>query len=310
MFKFMRLLAFLFMFRMAEDTGGGGGGNDTMPGGGGGDGEGGIPKDAWYAGFKDTTVRDWLHAYKGAYPSAEAVAQKALNLEKFVGAEKAGRGIIVPKSDAKPEEWQAFWKKVGGVPEKADGYQVKDAELAKDPLVGKFREHAHKIGMPPAFFDAALSFYQSEMKGAADAQMKDFETKAEADMLALKTDWPGIEYDKNIELGRRAAKAFIPHKDAAELENVLARMEGALGTKMTMQLWASIGAGLTEHGFVGEGGAGGAGGGGGGMTREGARLEIAALKQDREFASKLVNGDADAKAKWDRLHKIAGQQSS
>ena len=256
----------------------------------------------WYGDFKDTGVKEWLTAYKGAYPDPESVAMKALNLEKFVGAEKAGRGVITPKPDAKPEEWQAFYKKVGGVPEKPDGYKLPDV-MAKDAMAVKFREYAHKTAMPPMFFDAAMNFMASETKSVSDGRVAEFEKRGEQDLLDLKTEWPGIEYDKNVELGRRAAQQFIPHKDAAELEDVLVKIEGALGTKTTMKLWAAIGGGIGEHGFVE--GDGGSGIGGTGMTPEAARIRISELQKDKEWAKSFSSGDADKKAEWDKLHVTA-----
>jgi hypothetical protein len=269
-------------------------------GGQGGQGQGGQGQGgAWYDGFKAPEVKEWLKAYGDSYPDPESVALKAFNLEKFVGADKAGRGVITPKPDAKPEEWAEFYRKVGGVPDKPDGYKVAD-DLAKDPFVGKFREFAHKAGMPPTFFTGMLDWYTSEAKAIEEQQVNAFSAQAERDLLDLKTEWAGAEYDKNIELGRRAAKQFIPYETQQELENTLASLEGAIGTKNMLKLWASIGQGLGEHNFVmGEGS-----GGHGGTTAEGARMKIAELKKDSAWNARFAAGDADARAEWDRLHKI------
>lgn len=253
----------------------------------------------WYDGFKDAATKEWLKNYNNAYPDAESVALKALNLEKFIGADKAGRGVVVPKADAKPEEWKAFWSKVGGVPEKADGYKLPET-LAKDALAGKFREYAHSIGMPPQFFEGALGFLSKELEAFKVGDAQDFSKASEADLLTLKDEWKGIEYDKNVELARRAAKQFVPHKTGEELTATLSKIEGALGTAQFMRLWASIGGAMSEHGFVvGEGG-----GGGGGMTLESAKIRVKELQADKAWGAKFSAGDADAKAEWDKLHKI------
>lgn len=258
------------------------------------------PNKPWYEGFKDQPTKDWLTAYKGAYPDAEAVALKALNLEKFIGAEKSGRGVIAPKPDAKPEEWQAFYKKIGGVPEKPDGYTLPEA-LAKDPMAVKFRDFAHQAAMPPVFFDAAMKFIATEGGAAAQSQLDDFDKRAEADMVDLRNEWKGLKYDENVELGRRAAKAFIPHKDAADLETTMTRIEGAIGTKMTMKLWAAIGGAIGEHTFVN---AEGQGVNTGGLTPEAARLRVAELQRDPEWSKRFVAGGADEKMEWEKLHKV------
>lgn len=268
---------------------------------------GGAP-GAWYDSFQDQGTKDWLKAYGDAYPNPEAVATKALNLEKFIGAEKAGRGVVVPKSDAKPEEWQEFYRKVGGVPEKADGYKLPasvDANVAaslnNDPMVNAFKEHALKSGMPPAFFESAMEWYINTASSKEQSMLDDFSAKAEQDIAELKNEWKGVEFDKNAELGRRASKQFIPHENQEELEDKLSRIEGALGTKETLKLFASIGASMGEHSF--EGGDGG-GDMNGGMSPAAARVRISQLKGDSTFAAKIAAGDANSKAEWDRLHKI------
>lgn len=272
------------------------------------------PTGEWYDSFQDPNVKEWVKAYGPAYKTPEAMALKAYNLEKFVGAEKAGRGIIVPKSDASPEEWKAFYAKVGSVPAEATGYVIpKDFE--SDPLMGKFREFAHKEGIPPKFFDAMMSFYSKDIAGAAVAQQqaRDSELSAasEKDIRDLQVEWQGKDnngapiYDKNVELGRRAAKEFVPHTNEKELSDFLLGMEVVMGTKNMLKFWANVGGSIGEHGSHG----GGEGGDGGDPNRpstpEGARLRIAELKRDQEWAKKFTSGDVDARRVWDQLHKIA-----
>lgn len=287
----------------------GGTGGTPPPDGGAPPSGGAPPAGAWYDSFQDQGVKDWLKSYGEAYPNPEAVATKALNLEKFVGAEKSGRGVIAPKSDAPPEEWQEFYKKVGGVPADPTGYKLPSnlkpemaTALSNDPMVTAFKEHAYKTGMPPMHFESALEWYVNHTTAMEEADVSQLSGAAEKDMNDLKQEWRGVEYDKNVEMGRRAAKEFIPHGTDAELQETLAKMEGAIGTKGLLKLWAKIGGAMGEHGFVGgEGG----GGQGGGVSPESARIQIAALKKDSGFAAKLASGDATSRAEWDKLHKIA-----
>jgi len=285
--------------RVLMDQAGGEGGEGGGAGGGAG-GEGGGASGAWYDSFQDVGVKDWLKSYNDAYPNPEAVAQKAYNLERFVGAEKSGRGVITPKKDAPAQEWQEFYRKVGGVPEKPDGYKLPE-EFASDAMAANFREYAHKNAMPPMFFEAAMNWYKEAVGGQAAKNIADFEAQADKDITDLKTEWSGTEYDKNVELGRRAAKAFLPHETADELKTAISKIEGALGTKFTLKMWANIGAAMGEHDFLSsDGGSTGFSG----MTKEAARSRIAALKADRDFAARLGNGDSSARQEWDQLHKV------
>jgi hypothetical protein len=244
------------------------------------------------------------------------MALKAFNLEKFVGADKAGRGVVVPKDGAPPEEWKAYFAKAG-MPDKPDGYKLPDGlDAAKDPLLNKFREFAHGKGIPAPMFDAVMEFYAKDIVAAAsglDEQSRaEFERQAEKEWGQLQQEWQGKDqngvpiYDKNIEVARRAAKQFIPHNAPEELEATLLKIEGALGPKAMMQLFANIGNSIGEHGYVGGEGSGG----GGPSTPESARVRIAELKADQGFVAKFTAGDADSKAEWDRLHKIAYSKSA
>lgn len=259
----------------------------------------------WYDTMKDQEVKDWIKAQNNGIPDVEALGRKALNLEKFVGAEKAGRGVVLPKPDAPAAEWKAFYEKTGTVPPKPEAYSLpKDLdpkmaeEFSKDPLFAKFQAYAHSVGMPQQHFGETIKWFMNESKSMLEGKDADFERKIEADLHTLKTEW-GKEWDKNVELGRRATQAFVPHKDATELQDVMNRIEGAIGTAATFRLFAKIGEGLGEHAFVSGGGVGG-----GGMTPEAARIRIQELKKDPAWGASFAAGDAEKKAEWTRLHKI------
>lgn len=267
---------------------------------------GSVPADAWYKDFKDEGVKTWLHSYAGAYPNAEELARKAQNLEKFIGVEKAGRGVVVPKQDDKPEVWREFWSKVGA-PAKADAYVLPPtvkpemaAELGKDPMFVKFRDKAHAAGMTQQHFGAVTDWYVNEMAAQEEARIAAFNSQGEKDVEALKTEW-GADHPKNVELARRAVKQFAPHKTQQELDEFTNKVMGAIGVAATYKMFAAIGRGFQEDNFVLGGGTGGPGG----QSRESALAEIEALKKDREFGAKIAAGDTAARAKWDALHKIA-----
>lgn len=290
--------------KMEGEAGGEGGAGGGPAGGEGGEGgEGG-----WYSGFKDPEVKGWMESLNGAYPDPESVAAKAYHMEKFLGADKAGRGVIVPKPDAKPEEWQEFYKKVGGAPEKADGYQMPKSinpeiltQINADPMAQSFKEFAHSKGIPPMFYEQVMEWYATTAAGAGEKAFADFQAQADRDIEELKGEWRGVEYDKNIELGKRAAAQFLPHSNPDELAEAVTRLEGAFGTKGALKLLATIGAGMGEHGFEGGQGSGGSGG----MSPAAARVRIDSLKSDSGFVSRLSSGDAAAKKEWDDLHKLA-----
>lgn len=286
-------------FRLMEGEGGAGGG------GGGGGGEGGKgtggAAPAWYDNFQDQGAKDWLKANSDKYPTAEAVTSKAINLEKLLGVDKTERGVIVPKDDADPKEWQTFFKKVSKAPDAVDGYKVPD-NYKDNQTVDSFRKFAHENGMPPMIYNAVVDWYTKLDADAGNKAIAEFEAEADRQMNELKSEWAGVEYDKNIELGRRAAKQFIPHANKDELANTLNSLEGVMGVKNTFKFLANIGKALGEHAF--EGGEGD-GGGGGDMSPEAARVRIDQLKRDQDWQKRFIAGGAEEKAEWTRLHKLA-----
>lgn len=286
---------------------GAGGAGAAKPDAGAGAGAGAKPDAGggatppWYDGFKDPATKEWMKSFNAdAYPDAEAIASKAMNLEKFVGAEKAGRGVIIPKSDAKPEEWQAFFKKTGLIPEKPDGYKV-DAKYAAEPFIAKLREQAHKLGVPAPMFEGLVGFINAENEGAEAAEQKQFEEQTRKELAEIAAEW-GDNRDANIENGRRASKAFMPHTDDKDLKAKMQKFEGVMGTKFMMNFWANLGKKMGEHNFHGGDGKGGMGDGG--MSPEGARIRVAQLKADKEFGKKIANNDAAAMKEWTELHAI------
>lgn len=291
---------FTLGLRAPEAGGEGGGAGGGAPAGG--EGGGGAPaggNQPWYNDFKDPATKTWVESYKDAYPTPEAMATKALNLEKFLGADKAGRGIVLPKDGAKPEEYVPIFRKLGA-PEKPDGYKL-DPKLATDPLISKFREHAHKVGMPASHFEATMGFFTEVAKTKATETDAALDAQAEKDMTDLKAEWAGDgEYEKNVELGRRAARTFLPHENAEQLEQTLHKLEGALGTKTMMKLWAAIGGGLGEHSFHD-----GDGPVNTGITPEGAKAQIAQLKADKDWVTRYTNGGKAEREEFDRLNRIA-----
>lgn len=251
----------------------------------------------WYGDVKDQATKDWITAYGGAYPNAESLISKARNLEQFIGADKAQRGVIIPKPDAKPEEWAAFWQKAGGVPKTADGYPLPKG-LEKDPIVAKFREHAFKTNMPMAHWKDTAAWIASETENLGNQQIVEFGQKAEQEMAAVQQAW-GNQYDAKTAAGQRAAAALIPHESKEQLEEILHKMEGALGTKFTMEFWGNIGEKMSEHGFIAGETPGGE------QTTESAKAEIKVLQGDKEFAKKVAAGDAESVAKWNKLNALA-----
>lgn len=214
------------------------------------------------------------------------------NLEKLVGSEK----IPMPKGDDDKEGWDRVHTALGR-PAKPEDYKLPVPE-GMDPTFARAAEaRFHELGISAKQAQALAEWNNAQIAEAQKAQELAFNQQAQRDVEALRQSWGPEAFQENIELGRKAAQQFElgPHVD---------KLEQALGTKATLEFLSRIGRGLTEHSFEG-----GKSVTGFGMTPEAAQAQLAALKSDREFTARYLNGDASARKQMDTLMKQAFPQS-
>lgn len=200
-------------------------------------GDGGQP---WFAGFQDQETRSWVEA-KG-YKDIEALAHSSRNLESLLGADRAGRTIVLPKDENDAEGMKAFRAKLG-VPEDAKGYQLP----TPDGMDAKFAETAaawfHKAGVPPAQARAVTEAWNAhfgELVKQAEAQAAAESVKQ---LDAVKAEW-GQNFDANSEMARRFLKA------SGLNDEQVGQVESALGTAAMLKTFHKIGSQLGEASFT------------------------------------------------------------
>lgn len=218
------------------------------------------------------------------------------NLEKLHGV-PADRLLKIPGPDAKPEEIAAYRERLGA-PKTAAEYQ-----LAKfDEVFGENKEGAakfdgflrgafHKLGMPASMAGEFSKEWAAFVATGVAEEAKAAEQAELADQTQFKSGL-GDKYEKYVNVANQAAAAFgLQQQQVDALSKVL-------GFSGTMKFLNAIGSKLGESEYHG------------GDTRgtsgpDAAVAEINSLKQDASFANRLVNKDAEATAKWNRLHQIA-----
>lgn len=126
------------------------------------------------------------------------LAKSYVELEK-----KLGQVIVLPKGDAKPEEWEKFYSQVGR-PESPDNYQF-------DPVVGfdtdkaveaSIKKMAHAAGLSQAQAAKLYAFYGKQALESAKATRSAAEAEKAKTMGQLKEAW-GQNYEHNLELADR-----------------------------------------------------------------------------------------------------------
>lgn len=206
-----------------------------------------------------------------------ALAKSYAELETLIGR----KGVIVPTEKDGPDVHAAY-RKALGIPESADGYELKPpagAEAAWHEDTAKaFAAKAHAIGLTPTQAKAVAEWYgglaTEQMKAAAEGIEPDGRKMEDV----LRSEW-GAAYPAKVEMAKRAAKAFAP--DAS----VLDALEAKVGGSALLRMFASIGEKMGEDVPAGMGQ-----GRSGAMTPADAAAELARIRGD-------IKGPY-----WDRMH--------
>lgn len=254
---------------------------------------------AWAESF-DADTKGWV-AGKG-WDKLDASSVLPELVKGYRGAEQrlgvpADQLLRLPGKDAKPEDWKQVWTKLGA-PENPEGYEIQAPE--GDP--GEFMKAAtgwfHELGVPKSMAQGLAAKWNEYGQVVQEQQVGQWNQRFDNEVAELKNEWK-VDYDKHIDLSNRVLRAagFTPEQQMA--------IERALGPKAFRQAFAKFGTLVGEHRFAGNEGQGQ---GGFQMSPEAARARIQDLQKDTAWRQAFLNGDADKKAEWTRLHEVAFPQ--
>ncbi|MGE5537327.1 MAG: hypothetical protein ACM30I_01825 [Gemmatimonas sp.] len=213
----------------------------------------------WSASF-DADARA-LVAAKGWRSPADALRSYA-HLERLMGGDR----IAVPAADAAPDAWEAVYAKLGR-PANADGYRLQRPEGFdgySEDLAAGFRQAAFAAGLSDRQARTLHDFYVATAAERADAEAEQAQAASAALDRHLRATW-GPQYEANVALARRAARAFAPPE-------TLDALHGAMDAPAVLALFARIGAAMGEDRLVGDGDSSHA------LAPEQARSEIARIE--------------------------------
>jgi hypothetical protein len=215
------------------------------------------------------------------------------NLEKLLGADKAGNAVILPKSDATPEEQAAFFNRLGR-PTDAAGYKIEVPQGGDPEFAKQAGAWFHELGLTQRQGEALAAKWNQHVGGLGAAQVQAQQAAFAADDAALKTSW-GQAFAQNVAQAQVGMRA-IGGPEAVD------KLSAALGHKATMEFLQSIGSRMGEASF--EGGQT-ATKFGDALTPGEAKAKIAELRADKSFVAKYLSKDAGAVAEMKRLHEYA-----
>lgn len=250
-----------------------------------------TPAIAWLDGADETTLG---YVQNKGWSKPAEVLNSYQNLEKLLGADKAGNAVIVPKDGADQKEWNALYDRMGR-PSGPDGYKVDLPEGGDKALQLKVFGKMHELGLNKSqgenlskwFNDTTVSM-MAEQQAARSAEFA-------AQDAQVRAEW-GSAYSQNLVAAQAAARGL--ELDSAAID----KLSSALGHKGTMQLLQKIGTRMSEPEFV-------AGDKtekfGNALTPGQAKSLIQDKLNDKDFIKKYQTGGAAEKAEMLRLHAFA-----
>lgn len=251
-----------------------------------------------------STETPWFgEAHKGfvelkGWGGPDDVIQSYANLEKLVGADRAGRTVVLPKGDDDADGWKAFHAKLG-VPEAPDKYGLAIPEGSDPAFATRAAEAFHKAGLTPKQAKALEAFWSGEVQGiqttTQEQQAKaqaEFEAKASEAITALQKEW-GDKYAAR-EQGARNAALLAAGKIGLDQSKVEA-LEKAWGTAETLKVFDWIASMMAPDRVEGGKPINTA------MTPDAARERLKQLMDDRDWLTRWANGDTSARAEKDML---------
>ena len=253
---------------------------------GSGGGEGAPP--AWAANLSED-VRAYVEN-KGWKEPGDLLASYR-QLEEFLGADKAGRGLVLPRDEKDQEALDKIYTALGR-PEKAEGYEL-NSLLAKEETDPAFME-----AMATAMHGAGLSKNQAQ-KLAADYQGQ-INASRQAAIEAHQADVIEARRTLSPEEKENCRRGFrfmgISNEDAAAIEMYW-------GVKKAAQMFAKLGRALGEDSRVdGTGSDSGFAG-----SPQAAQQRIAELKADPAFTKRYTEGEPTAARIMDDLFMRAAE---
>lgn len=247
---------------------------------------------SWLDGADELTVG---YVQNKGWQEPKQVLEGYRNLEKLLGADKAGNAVILPKEGATPEEMSAFFNRIGR-PEKSDGYKINvpegfgDKEFAT-AAAAKF----HELGLTSKQGEELSSWWNQNIGGKIEQTQAQQQQQFASDNEALTKEW-GAAYQQNVMAAQKAVQGL--GLDSGTIDKIAS----AIGHKATMELFNKVGTRVLEDKFV----SGDQNNSfGDAMTPGQAQAELSLLKQDKTFVSQYLSKNKDAVEKMQRLMKFA-----
>lgn len=270
-----------------EDGGDGGGGTGTI------EAPPAAPED-WRTNI-DVGFRE--HPSLTNFKSVNDLAKSWVNAQKLIGREK----IPVPGKDAKPEDWDVVYDRLGR-PKTPEEYQIGEVALPEgfpaldENLTKEFKAQAHKLGLLPGQVDQLYQWFMGYNAGEFERFGKERSEAMARSQTEMRREY-GKAYEANIALARKVVQSYGDKDTAAALE------EGLGNDPRLVRMLVKIGKTLSEHSL------GNLPGSGAMMTPAEAKAEISKIMNDPKHAyfNQLHPEHDAAIGRMQQLHQLASE---
>ncbi len=245
----------------------------------------------WLTGADETTLG---YVRNKGWTDPAQVLDGYRNLEKLLGAERAGQTVVLPKEGADPKEWASIYDRMGR-PTGPDGYKVELPQGGDAKVQSAVLEKFHELGLTKSQGEALASWYNGLGVQAAQEQQAQRVQQFQQEDADVRREW-GTAFTQELAKAQAAARGL--GLDAQTID----KLSDALGHKGTLQLLNKIGNRMGEDTFV-------SGDSntqfGSAMTPAQAKAAIASRMADRDFVKQYTSGAAAARSEMERLHRYA-----
>lgn len=243
----------------------------------------------WTSGLSDE-LRGYVQT-KG-FKDPSAVVDSYRNFEKLHGVPH-DKIIKLPENMDSPEG-KAIWEKLGA-PKDAKEYKIEiPPEYGGEEFGGFIRDVASKTGMTHKQVETLVQGLNEQAGKSIKAEQEATSTQVKAAQSNLEKEW-GAALEQNTNIADSAAlKLGMDEKEIVALGS-------ALGRDKAMFLLHKLGKATGEAGFI----TGQKLGAGEILPPAYARQQIGELMKDASFSKRFKSGEADAVARWNKLHEQA-----
>ena len=196
---------------------------------------------SWIEGVQDPSIRSWAETKGLQNGSFENVLGSYHNLEKMVGAEKAGRTITLLGDDAPPEAVNEFYTKLGR-PETPDKYSVQAPDGADTTRLDMMRNMAHELGLSDKQFAGLAEADAQYIDTVTQEVSSKNEVSAVEAEAQLRKDW-GAAYDL------KAAQIDIAASKLGFTDEHLSGLRSAMGPVEALKFVDGLNSKMGDHDF-------------------------------------------------------------